>query len=215
MSAPAPLEPQQQPPGPDAPLAGQPGVLGVLAGAWGLVGAATLLARAILRLAPVAWEAVTRFQPGVLGWSLAVPWLLFLAYFEGYRGFQRGFAPRVAVRAVHLARRPRPLHVLLAPLFCMGLIHASRRRLVTGWSLVTGVVALVWGVRHLAQPWRGLVDAGVVLGLTWGLVAVLAFGVRALRGHLPRVSADLPTGRASSRLHGRGPLSAASSRCST
>lgn len=174
----------------------RPGVVGQLAATWGLLGAAALLARAILRLAPVAWEAVTRFEPGVLGWSLAVPWLLFLGYFEGYRGFQQGFSPRVALRAAHLARRPRPLHVLLAPLFCMGLIHASRRRWVTGWSLVLGIVGLVWGVRHLAQPWRGLVDAGVVLGLTWGLVALLTFGVRALMGDPPRVSADLPAERA-------------------
>jgi hypothetical protein len=168
----------------------------MLAAAWGLGGAAALLARAILRLTPVAWEAVTRFEPGVLGWSLAVPWVLLLGYFEGYKGFQRGFAPRVVLRAAHLARRPRPLHALLAPLFCMGLIHASRRRLVTGWSLVGMVVALVWGVHHLAQPWRGLVDAGVVLGLTWGLVALVTFAVRALLGDVPRVSADLPAGGA-------------------
>ena len=176
--------------------AGRPSALGLAAATWGLVGAAALLARAILRLAPAAWEAVTRFQPGALGWGLAAVWLVFMGYFEGYRGFQQGFAPRVALRARHLALHPRPLHVLLAPLFCMGLIHAARRRLVTGWSLVAMVVVLVLGVRHLAQPWRGLVDAGVVFGLTWGLVAVLAFGVRTLLGRAPRVSADLPAGSA-------------------
>lgn len=169
----------------------------MLAAAWGLAGTALLLARAIWRLAPAAWEAVTRFQPGVLGWSAAALWLLFMGYFEGYRGFQRGFAPRVAARAAHLSRQPRALHVLLAPMFCMGLIHASRRRLVTSWSLVGVVLLLVLGVRHLAQPWRGLVDAGVVFGLTWGLVAVLTFGARALQGRAPRVSADLPVGGAS------------------
>ncbi len=173
----------------------RPGVLGLLAAVWGLTGTSALLARAIWRLTPAAWEAGTRHQPGVLGWSLAALWLLFMGYSEGYRGFQKGFAPRVALRAAHLAQRPRPLHVLLAPLFCMGLIHASRRRLVTSWSLTAMIVLLVLAVRHLTQPWRGLVDAGVVLGLAWGLVAVLVFGVRALRGQLPAGSADLPAAR--------------------
>jgi hypothetical protein len=78
----------------------------------------------------------------------------------------------------------------------MGLIHASRRRLVTSWSLVVMVVVLVLTVRHLPQPWRGLVDAGVVFGLTWGLVAVFVFGARALQGRAPRVPTDLPVGAA-------------------
>lgn len=179
---------------PTAALAWQPSAVGVLAATWGLAGTAALLTRAIWRLTPAAWEAATRYQLGALGWGFGALWLLFMGYSEGYRGFQKGFAPRVAARAAHLAQRPRPLHVLLAPLFCMGLIHASRRRLVTSWSLVSMVVVLVLMVRHVPQPWRGLVDAGVVLGLTWGLVAVLVFGGRALRGRAPRVSTDLPVG---------------------
>ena len=177
------------------PLAQRPSTLGLAAAVWGLLGVSALLGRAIWRLTPAAWEAGTRYQPGVLGWSLAALWLLFMGYSEGYRGFQKGFAPRVARRAAHLAQQPRPLHVLLAPMFCMGLIHASRRRLVTSWSLTAMIVVLVLAVRHLTQPWRGLVDAGVVLGLAWGLVAVLVFGVRALRGQLPAGSADLPAAR--------------------
>jgi hypothetical protein len=115
-----------------------------------------------------------------------------MAYFEGYRGFQRGFSPRVVVRALHLALHPRPLHVLLAPLFCMGLIHASRRRLLSSWILLVSIVAIVLLVRVLPQPYRGLVDAGVVVGLAWGLVALVGFAWAALAGSPPRVSAELP-----------------------
>ena len=42
------------------------------------------------------------------------------------------------------------------------------------------IVSLVIAVRWLEQPWRGIVDAGVVVGLSWGLVSMAAFTLRAL-----------------------------------
>jgi hypothetical protein len=35
-------------------------------------------------------------------------------------------------------------------------------------------------VRLLAQPWRGIIDGGVVVGLAWGLVSLVVFGFQAL-----------------------------------
>jgi hypothetical protein len=165
---------------------------GAAAATWGLVGVAALLLRAIWRLAPIARQAFTGPPLRPTAWVIAAGWLAFMAYFEGYQGFQRGFAPRVVVRAVHLAAHPRPLHALLAPLYCMGLVHATRRRMITGWSVVTGIIALVLAVSRVAQPSRGIVDAGVVLGLAWGLAAIVVFAVRALLGAPPRAAADLP-----------------------
>jgi hypothetical protein len=98
----------------------------------------------------------------------------------------------VVARALHLARHPRPLHLLLAPFYCMGLVHASRRRLVTSWVLVVTIASMVVAVRFLPQPWRGMVDAGVVVGLGWGLVAILVFAARALGGRPPAVALELP-----------------------
>ena len=166
--------------------------LGRLAAAWGIAGVTLLIVRALWRIVPPALDIVGEPSLGAAGWAATAAWLAFMGYFEGYKGFQRGFAPRVVVRAAHLAREPRPLHVALAPLFCIGLIHASRRRLITSWSLVAGIFALVIGVRHVAQPLRGVVDAGVVLGLAWGLAALLALAARAVAGRLPAVGADLP-----------------------
>ena len=43
------------------------------------------------------------------------------------------------------------------------------------------LLLLVIVVHQLPQPWRGIVDAGVVLGLAWGLVSFLVLSARALR----------------------------------
>ena len=95
-------------------------------------------------------------------------------------------------RALHLGEHPRPLHVVLAPFFCTGLFHATRRRVIATWILYGGLVLLIVAVRMLAQPWRGMIDAGVVVGLSWGVVAVFVIYLRALAGHPPAVSPELP-----------------------
>jgi uncharacterized membrane protein HdeD (DUF308 family) len=81
--------------------------------------------------------------------------------------------------------------VALAPLFCMGFFHGSRARLARSWLLTLGIVALVLGIRAMPQPWRGLIDAGVVVGLSWGSVSILVHAVRASRGQL--VDPQLPS----------------------
>jgi hypothetical protein len=152
--------------------------LGVLGAVWGLLGVALLLGAAVYRLTPWAIEAFshpfTLFQ-----WVLLVGFTLFMLIGEGYRGFQKNFSPRVAVRARHLAGHPTPVRVLLAPLFLMGFFGATRRRKITTWCLTSGIVLLIVGVRLLEQPWRGIIDLGVVLGLTWGLVALFGFTYQA------------------------------------
>ena len=162
---------------------------GTAAAAWGLLGAAALLLNAVVRLAPVALEAFVAYRLDAWQWLLALGGVAFMGYL-GYRGFQQGFSPRVVVRALHLARNPRPLHVILAPLFCMGLIHASRRRLVASWVLLVSIVGIVLVVRRLPQPYRGIIDVGVVFGLGW-LVALAAFAWAAVVGSPPRVSPEL------------------------
>jgi len=64
----------------------------------------------------------------------------------------------------------------------MGLLDATRRRLVASWLLVIGIVALILVVQRLPEPWRAVVDAGVVLGLSFGTASLAWHTVRALRG---------------------------------
>jgi hypothetical protein len=154
-------------------------VFGTLGAVWGLAGILLLLLSAVLRLWPLAVEAFSH----PLAWYHRVALLVIalgMAYFEGYKGFQMAFSPRTAARARHLLQNPDPLHILLAPFFCMGYFHATRRRQITSISLTLGIVLLVVLVRFISQPWRGIIDFGVVVGLAWGIVSLLAFSVQAL-----------------------------------
>lgn len=161
------------------------------AGLWGIAGVVALLAQAIVKLLPLALDLLDR-QLTTVELAVLVGWLAMSAYSEGYKGFQRQFSPRVVARAQYLTAHPRPLHVALAPLYCMGLLHATRKRLVVSWILTLAIVAVVIAVRHLDQPWRGIVDAGVVVGLSWGLISIAYFVARATRGETMPVSADVP-----------------------
>ncbi len=165
--------------------------MGTFGALWGFSGVAALLGCAIWRLAPRAAEA---FQsPLTWGqWAFLVGFAIFMLVAEGYRGFQKKFSPRTAARVRHLRDHPRPLHVLLAPAFCMGYFHAKRRTRITAISLTFGIVLLVLLVRHLPTPWRGLVDFGVVLGLGYGIASFALFTAKALFGGEFPHSPELP-----------------------
>ena len=98
----------------------------------------------------------------------------------------------MAALAAHENAAVDELHVLLAPFFCTGLFHARRRRVIAMWILYGGLVALIISVRKLAQPWRGMIDAGVVVGLSWGVIAILVTYLRAMTGNPPAASPELP-----------------------
>jgi hypothetical protein len=74
----------------------------------------------------------------------------------------------------------------------MGLFHATRRRLFVSWGVLLGVTALIVLVRLLDQPWRGIVDAGVVVGLSWGTLSLLTVVGRAVVSGRSSASAELP-----------------------
>ena len=158
---------------------------------WGLTGVFLLLGSAIYRLTPltIAAFAHTLFWYHWISLALVV---LFMAFAEGYRGFQQRFSPRVAARARYLRAHPRPLHVLLAPLFCMGYFHATRRRKITSISVTMGIVLLIVLVHFSPQPWRGIIDAGVVVGLVWGVVSLIIFSIQAFTSAEFGYSPDVP-----------------------
>lgn len=160
---------------------------------WAIGGVVLLLLQAVWRLLPRALEPLLAGEMTTAAIAAYLVSVLGMAYSEGYRGFQRSFSPRAVVRALELAaRRPSPLLIALAPLVSMGLIYATRRRLIASWTLLIAVVGLIIVVAQLDQPWRGAVDAGVVVGLGWGAIATIALAIRAMRGAVPEVSADLP-----------------------
>ncbi len=156
---------------------------------WGCVGVILFLATSVYRLAMRATHLdvaeLTAMQAG-----FGVVWMVFMVYTEAYRGFYGQFSPRVVQRALYLPTQP--LVVLFAPIAAMGLFHATRKRKIVGWSLITGIVCLVLVVRQLPAPWRELIDVGVTAGLGLGTLTVVWFTVRAMWGREPGVDPEFP-----------------------
>ncbi|MAS92646.1 MAG: hypothetical protein CMO55_05560 [Verrucomicrobiales bacterium] len=167
--------------------------MGIIGAVWGFVGVVSLLGFAIFRLAPRAWEALS--EPlSTVQWIFLIGFTLFMLVAEGYRGFQKKFSPRTAARVKYLRDHPHPVRVILAPLFCMGYFFAKKKTQITSICLTLGIILLVVIVRFLPNPWRGLVDTGVVLGLAYGIVTFAVFTAKALGGgeysHSPEVPVE-------------------------
>lgn len=150
-----------------------------------------LLAQALYRLTPLALEPWRDGGMSTLQKVLYVGFALFNAYAEGWRGFHKRFSPRVVARAFHLGRTRRPLHVLLALPYCMSLFHSTRRQKIVSWVFLVVLVGVIVLVRQLPQPWRGIIDGGVVVGLLLGALSIVYFWLRGLGGQPPPTS-DLP-----------------------
>ena len=176
---------------PSAPAAAR-GLVYTITFLWGVSGVLLLFARAIARLTPMALAPIVERSLSPLQIALYVAWVLFNAYSEGYRAFQKSFSPRVVGRAHQLASAPTLLRALLAPLYCLSLFHANRRGLTLAWSMLAIIAGLVWLLGVTPQPWRGIVDGGVVVALAWGALVIVILAVRTLLGSPPRAKLNLP-----------------------
>lgn len=168
--------------------------MGVLGAIWGVFGVVIMLAVGIVHLSPKAWEAFDHPFFWYHWLSLAV-FLLFMSVAKGYMGFQRGFSPRVAARARWLRDHPAFVRVILAPLFCMCYFRATRKRMIVSYGLTGAIVFFIVMLRITPQPWKGIVDAGVVLGLSWGLIAMVVFVLKAFTSSSFDFPPDLPEGQ--------------------
>ena len=164
----------------------------VLGFTWGVGGVLLLLLFAIYRLAPMAL-ALEDSTMTSLHWAALAFFVTYMGYTEGYKGFHHGFAPRLAIRAIYLKNNPRILHVLFAPLFCMGYIYATRKRKIISIGLTLMIICFILIARILPQPWRGIIDAGVVVGLSIGIISIAYFIFLAILNPLAiEISAELP-----------------------
>ena len=159
---------------------------------WAILGVGGILLQAIIKLYPLAVQPIVQQDLSIIQWLFFGLWSIFMVYTEGYRGFQKAFSPRVVRRAWTLHRKSPRLHIIVAPLYSMGYFYASRKRKLVSWILTAGIVGVVLIVKVLPYPYRNIVDAGVVLGLSYGLVTLLVISVQAFLGSLPDVNPDLP-----------------------
>ena len=142
---------------------------------WGLLGIFLLVGRAIWRLSEIAIDGIFHHDPPMttMQWIILWGWIVASAYSEGYKGFQKKFSPRTVARSWYLADNPTPMRLVLAPFFTMGFFHANRKTKITAYAMVILITILVMLMNFVPQPWRGIVDGGVVVGLLWGMLSML------------------------------------------
>jgi hypothetical protein len=165
--------------------------MGTFAASWGVIGVVLLVGSATYRLSFPALQTFS-YPLHWYHWGALAANTVFMTYSEGYRGFHCGFSPRVAVRARYLRQHPNLLRAFLAPLFCMGYFHAVPRRKIAAYSFAAGIMVLVVMVRSLPQPWRGIIDVGVVLGLVLGLMSLAFFTLLAFTAENFDHPSDVP-----------------------
>lgn len=111
-------------------------------------------------LAPAEWVALLLLT-------------LVFVYGEGVRAIERRWVPHFVERARGVRHARNPLVRLLAPLYGLSLIAASRRELVKAWAGIAAIAGLVVLVQRFPHPWRGITDFAVAIALLWGLIAIL------------------------------------------
>lgn len=154
-------------------------MLRIVGAVWGVVGVIALLLFAVYRLLPFVGELFdANFT--VWQWVLVVLWSTFMIYTEGYKAFMQQFSPRVVARAQYLARQGSVKQLLLAPVFCTGYFNSTRKRVLVAYLLMAGIITLIAIVHFIPQPWRGIIDVGVVLGLLLGISSLFVFAILAL-----------------------------------
>jgi len=155
--------------------------------AWGAFGVVAYLSFGVSKVVPIVLEGInTIAEPWE--WALLAVTLLFFAYVEGYRGFQLGFSPRVVSRSWCVAEdnEDAPLwHKILAPAFCIGYFHGTTKRVATSWGVTTVIFLVVIGVKQLGNPYRAIIDAGVIVGLVWGIVSIIILFLSSLQNDQP------------------------------
>eukprot|EP00587_Corethron_hystrix_P006947 CAMPEP_0113306858 /NCGR_PEP_ID=MMETSP0010_2-20120614/5945_1 /TAXON_ID=216773 ORGANISM="Corethron hystrix, Strain 308" /NCGR_SAMPLE_ID=MMETSP0010_2 /ASSEMBLY_ACC=CAM_ASM_000155 /LENGTH=276 /DNA_ID=CAMNT_0000161617 /DNA_START=68 /DNA_END=898 /DNA_ORIENTATION=+ /assembly_acc=CAM_ASM_000155 len=166
----------------------------LMSSAWAVLGVISILVKAIKRVLPIAMEP---FRGGVPLTNLQifsyVGTCLFFAYAEGYKGFQKKFSPLVIRRAFTLDGTSPILHKIFAPFYSMALFHSTKRRKIISWSVSGGVAMIVMVVKRFPYPWRNILDAGVVVGLSWGALSIaVEYFHTIFSGKLPPMDPFLP-----------------------
>jgi len=165
--------------------------LGLLGAIWGIGGISLLFGSALFRLYPHARE-LWGLPMEWVHWALLAANLVLFGYVKGYKVLHLRFSTRVAARALYIKRNPTMARILFAPFFCMGYFHATRKRKFVSYCLTALILGLIVLVRQVDQPWRGIIDAGVLLGLGWGLVSIWIFALKAFFGRGVDVSPETP-----------------------
>lgn len=161
---------------------------------WGAGAVVLSLLDAIYRLSKFVREGMHLglLTPAMLLATLL--WTVVIVYYEGVRGFRDALAPRMAARLWLLAQRNNRgdwLTKLLAPAHALSLFDSSTKRKRISWALLLFVIAMILVVRKLPQPYRAVIDVGVVLALAYGAWCIVKECIAAVRNGGGRVDAEM------------------------
>lgn len=162
-------------------------VVAKLLGTWGFLQVAFTLGNAIYRLFPVAVEPLVRNDLTPSQWGMLTIWVIFMLYVDSYKAFHLKVSPLVIKRAFLIAERSSIMKIILAGPYSMGMFGATKKRMIISWLTTLAVFVMVVLVKRLPYPYRSIVDAGVVVGLSGGLASMFGYFVRALFGVLPDI----------------------------
>jgi hypothetical protein len=165
-------------------------ILGTFAALWGLLGVLFNLGYAVYRVVPYS---VAAFQMPLkwYHWIVMVAFALQMLYSEAYKGFHLKFCPRVTARMRYLRHHFNWRDALLAPIFCVGYYNASKRTKIVAYGIFIFVFVIVRLMQFIPQPWRGVIDVGVVVGLSAGMLSLIYHAIWAFSDKPFPFSADV------------------------
>ena len=142
-------------------------------------GVIAIFSSAIFRLYPHVRE-VFSFELTTINWIVLIAYLAVMIIGKGFFALHRGFVPRVMNRAELLAENGKLIDRLLAPLYCMGFFKAPKKRLIISYAMLLLIITFIVSASKISQPWRGIIDLGVVVGLSIGILSLLFLGINKL-----------------------------------
>ena len=142
-------------------------------------GVIAIFSSAIYRLYPHVRESMS-YEYSTLNWIVLTAYLIVMIVGKGYFALHRGFVPRVIDRSELLIENGNLIDKLLAPLYCMGFFKAPRKRIIISYVMIFFIVSFIVSASKISQPWRGIIDLGVVVGLSLGILSLLSLGLKRL-----------------------------------
>jgi len=143
-------------------------------------GVIAIFSSAIYRLYPHVREGFS-IDFKTAHWIVLLSYLMVMIVAKGYFALHRSFVPRIINRSELLVKEGKIIDRILAPFFCMGFFRATKKRLITSYSMLIFVVSFIISASKISQPWRGIMDLGVVVGLSLGILSLLFSGFNRLR----------------------------------
>ncbi len=140
-------------------------------------GVIAIFSSAIYRLYPHVRESMS-LEFSALNWIVLAAYLVVMIVGKGYFALHRGFVPRVINRSEQIISNGKLIDKILAPLYCMGFFKAPRKRMIISYVMIFFIVSFIVSASKIVQPWRGIIDLGVVVGLSLGILSLLFLGFK-------------------------------------